>query len=286
MLNLPGLVTVYSTGVPWGDTTASGPYVQGLASAAAIMAGFANGASYNSLHAQLGSAFKVPTFNNQVGTFHTPYYEQWSLQVQQAFGDKSVMTLGYVGNHGVYIPIYNQGLNAFMNPNISGYNVPPFPSTPPTGCGNASCSQSAIFANVQQYRSGAVSNYNGLTASFSQRMTHGLTVQASYTWSHAMDDVSNSGVGATPYNGNTIAGLPDQPGLSALQQLRQRRLRHPPLLQRQLRLASALQVQQQLCQRRFRRMDDLAELLPPLRSAADCAGRQLVHLQLDAQLGQ
>ncbi len=203
MLNLPGLVSVYSTGVPWGDTTSSGPYAQGLASAQAIMSGFANGATYNSLVGQLGSAFKTPTFNSQVGTFHTPQYQQWSLQFQQGFGDKSVLSLGYVGNHGIYIPVYNQGLNAYMNPAISGYNIPPFPTTPPTGCGNASCSQSATFANVQQYYSGAVSNYNGLTASFNQRMTHGLTLQLTYTWSHANDDVSNSGVGATPYNGDT-----------------------------------------------------------------------------------
>jgi hypothetical protein len=203
MLNMPGAVLVYSTGVPWGDTGATGPYVQGGQSADAIMSGFANGATYNSLKAQLGSSFKTPTFNSQVGTFHTPYYEQWSFGVQQAIGDRSAVSLGYVGNHGVHIPVYNQGLNSFMNANTSGLNIPPFPLTPPTGCGNAACTSSAIFANVQQYSSSAVSNYNGLTASFSQRMTYGFTVQATYTWSHAMDEVSNAGVGNTPYNPNT-----------------------------------------------------------------------------------
>ena len=34
-------------------------------------------------------------------------------------------------------------------------------------------------------------------------MTYGFTVQASYTWSHAMDDVSNGGISSTPYNGTT-----------------------------------------------------------------------------------
>src|SRR6185437_9742507 len=105
---------------------ANGPYGQGAQSAAAIMNGFANGATYNSLKAQLGSAFKTPTFNSQVGTFHTPYYEQWSFGIQQALGDKSSLSLGYVGNHGVHIPVYNQGLNAFMNANTSGFTTPPF----------------------------------------------------------------------------------------------------------------------------------------------------------------
>jgi hypothetical protein len=202
MLNLPNVVTVYNNGVPWGDTTtANSPYVQGAQSAAAIMSGFANGATYNSLKAQLGGTFKTPTFNNQVGTFNTPYYEQWSFGIQQAVGDKSLISLGYNGNHGVHIPVYNQGLNSFMNPATSGFTTPPFPATPPTGCGNAACTSSAIFANVQQYSSSAISNYNGLTASFSQRMTYGFTVQASYTWSHALDEVS--GVAQTPYNVNT-----------------------------------------------------------------------------------
>jgi len=202
MLNLPNVVTVYNTGVPWADTTTpNSPYIQGSQSASAIMSGFANGASYNSLVAQLGSTFKTPTINSQVGTFHTPYYEQWSFGIQQALGDKSSISLGYVGNHGVHIPVYDQGLNSFMNANTSGFNVPPFPLTPPTGCANPACTASAIFANVQQYSSGAVSNYNGLTASFSQRLTYGFTVQASYSWSHALDEVS--GVAQTPYNTNT-----------------------------------------------------------------------------------
>ena len=80
MTNLPGLVEVRITDTPWGDTTTSNsPYLQGAASAAAIMAGFDNGASYNTLKAQLGSQFRTPAIHNQIGTFHTPYWEEWSF---------------------------------------------------------------------------------------------------------------------------------------------------------------------------------------------------------------
>src|ERR1035438_9436235 len=114
MTNLPGLVEVRITGPQWGDTTtANSPYIQGANSAAAIMSGFANGATYNSLKALLGSQFRVPTYHNQIGTFHTPYYEQWSFGFQQAMGTKTQLGLTYVGNHGVHIPIYNEGLNAY-----------------------------------------------------------------------------------------------------------------------------------------------------------------------------
>ncbi len=184
MLNLPNLVEERVPNGLWADTTAAGAGAQAAASAEAIKSGFANGASFASLQAQLGSAFQTPVFRSQAGTFHTPQYQQWSFGIQQAVGDKSSVTLGYVGNHGLYIPVYNEGLNAF------GTGYAPFPATAPT----------PIFGAVQQYSSAGVSNYNGLTASYTQRVTYGFTVQASYTWSHAIDEVSNNGVLSTPYN--------------------------------------------------------------------------------------
>ena len=187
MENLPGLVEERIPNAPWADLTSSGAQAQAAASAAAIMAGFANGASFNSLSAQLGPAFRAPVFRSQVGDFHTPQYQQWSLGIQQALGDKSSVSLGYVGNHGINVPVYNQGLNAF------GAGYAPFPDAVPT----------SIFGAVQEFASAGVSNYNGLTAAFTQRVTYGFTVQASYTWSHAMDEVSNGGV--LPYNNSNAA---------------------------------------------------------------------------------
>jgi hypothetical protein len=184
MINLPGLVEERLPNVQWADTSASGAQAQAAASAQAIMNGFANGASFASLQSQLGSAFRAPVFRSQAGTFHTPSYQQWSFGIQQALGDKSSLSLGYVGNHGIFVPVYNEGLNAF------GAGYAPFPGTAPT----------SIFGAVQQYSSAGVSNYNGLTASYNQRLTYGFTVQASYTWSHAIDEVSNDGVLQTPYN--------------------------------------------------------------------------------------
>ena len=190
MLNPPNVVQeniAQAGGTVWADTTTpNSPYVQGAASAAAIKAGFANGASYNSLVALLGSQFRTPGFYNQNGTFHTPYYEQWSVSLQQVLTDKSSVSLNYVGNHGVRIPVENPWLNAF-----GSLTSGPVPTTPPTN----------IFTTVQEYYSGGVSNYNGLTASYNQRVTYGFTVQANFTWSHAQDEISNGGF--QPFSDNT-----------------------------------------------------------------------------------
>lgn len=189
MLNLPGLVEERIPNTLWADPTTAGAASQAASSAQAIMDGFANGATFNSLKAQLGAAFRTPVFRSQVGDFHTPQYQQWSFGIQQAVGSKGALSLGYVGNHGIHIPVYNEGLNAF------GAGFAPFPDTAPT----------PIFSAVQEYSSAAVSNYNGLTASYSQRLTYGFTIQAGYTWSHAIDEVSNNGVLATPFNASNAA---------------------------------------------------------------------------------
>jgi hypothetical protein len=189
MLNLPGLIEERLPNVAWADTTNAGAQAQAAAFAAAIANGFANGASFNSLSAQLGPAFRTPVLRTQSGTFHTPSYQQWSFGIEQALSDRSSVSLGYVGNHGIHIPVYNEGLNAF------GTGFAPFPETVPT----------PIFGAVQEYSSAGVSNYNGLTASYTQRVTYGFTVQASYTWSHAIDEVSNNGVLATPYGASNGA---------------------------------------------------------------------------------
>jgi hypothetical protein len=175
MVNLPNVIPMALSGVNWADTTAAGAGATAAASAAAIRSGFASGASFSSLSSIPG--FSAPAFTSQLGTFHTPLYQEWSLQLEQAVGDKSSISLAYVGNHGIHEPIENF-------PNASASGLAGFPSTPASG----------NYTTVAEWYSGGVSNFNGLTASYNQRLTYGFTVQASYTWSHALDEVSNGGV--------------------------------------------------------------------------------------------
>jgi hypothetical protein len=49
------------------------------------------------------------------------------------------------------------------------------------------------FGAVTEYRSGAVSNNNGLTATYNRRLTAGFTINANYSWAHAFDEISNGG---------------------------------------------------------------------------------------------
>src|SRR5579875_44820 len=185
MTNVPGVYPSTLIGYPWANQTGPAgvsPWVTGATSAAGFKSGFANGASLNTLSSTI-AGFSPPNYNNAETRFRTPRYQEWNLQVEQQLDDKSSMTLAYIGNHGIYEPVtyFPNGAAPFAG----------FPSSPFT----------SNLAFVQGYYSGAVSNDNQLTASYQRRLTYGFTISASYTWAHAMDDISNGGF--LPYNGVT-----------------------------------------------------------------------------------
>ncbi len=100
----------YGATVGWADP--STPVTAGDC-AALIQNGFGNGISWGQARTLPdGTPCRQPAYTSQAGNFHTPYYEQWSVGIQQAIGDKTSVSLTYVGNHGVHIPILNEGLNA------------------------------------------------------------------------------------------------------------------------------------------------------------------------------
>ena len=151
--------------------------------------------------AETAAGLTVPLYPNLsiiTNNVKNPKFIKWNLELEQAIGTKNSISLNYNGNHGRDLFIQNGGVNAFCTPANCGVPVPGFPST----SGALNSDQSPIdgrFGLVSQYYNGGVSNYNGLTASFTRKYAT-LQMTASYTWSHAMDDVSNGGL--LPYSGN------------------------------------------------------------------------------------
>jgi len=189
MLNPPGLNefnyrSSAATGlppVPWVPTAAGSGGSILAASNTAFVNGFATGGTLASISAT-APVFTPPSIFNPAGTFSTPRFQEWNLEVQQAIGTKSAISINYVGNHGIHIPINNEGVNAVDDLFGTGFGGLPIVQPDPR------------FATVQQVYTAAVSNYNGITTSFQRKFGKGLSMQASYTWAHAMDEVSNGGV--------------------------------------------------------------------------------------------
>lgn len=135
--------------------------------------------------------FTLPSFTSVAAHIHYPTYDEWNLQIQHEFGQHESLQLGYVGNRGYHEPNQNPGVNAYSTTPAYG-----LPATSPA----------PAFANVTDIESEAVSNYNGVIVSWLTH-GHGLNMQLNYTFSHALDEISNGGI--LPYDAaSAVPGTP------------------------------------------------------------------------------
>jgi hypothetical protein len=144
---------------------------------------------------QQNSLFVPPSFYNAAHRIIAPQYEEWNLQIEQPIGAKSSVAINYVGNHGVHEASQNPGLNAF-DPTAFG-DLPVSPVDP-------------RFGTITEVSTPAVSNYNGLSIT-GKRQFSSIQVQANYTWSHALDEVSNAGFLQYNFLTNTSVLSPQDP---------------------------------------------------------------------------
>ncbi|HYA17156.1 MAG TPA: carboxypeptidase regulatory-like domain-containing protein [Bryobacteraceae bacterium] len=149
----------------------------------ALLSQFKSGGTFNSISASV-PGFSAPNINSFPNTFYQPTYYKWNFEVQQALGWGTVASANYSGMHGYHLPVSDQGLNAYCPTSVCTSGFVGLPTTAPN----------AAFGLVNQYLSAGVASYNGLTLSLQKRMREGLTFTANYTWSHALDDVSNGGI--------------------------------------------------------------------------------------------
>jgi hypothetical protein len=192
-LNNSPLNNQFSTGAaPLNPTTPNSQPALAAAANLAFRTGFFSGGTAASIAASLpaGVPFVPPNFYNAKSTIHAPRYQEWNLEVQQGLGDKSSLSLNYVGNHGIYEATQNAGLNAFCD--VTCLGALGAPATVTRFAGLPSTPADPRFGTITQVGSDAVSNYNGLIASFTRRFSR-VQVQANYTWSHAIDEISNAG---------------------------------------------------------------------------------------------
>jgi len=181
--------------------------IQSQASGAnsAFVTGFTNGGTLNSI--SLASPFFVPpSIFSSARSIHAPQFQEWNLELQQGIGDKTSISVNYVGNHQIYGPIQNGGLNSYCN-------VAPIIPINPTVPASATCASDLMnttglvglplapadprFGTVTEVSSSNLANYNGVTLSIQRRFSS-LHIQANYTFSHALDMISNGGF--LPFN--------------------------------------------------------------------------------------
>ena len=120
---------------------------------------------------------------------HTPYMENYNVNLQQQLASKVVLQVSYVGSQGHHLFQFvdiNQPSQATITASdlangVSSYGVPrPFPYQAPY-----------YPFYVMREQSTAKSNYNALQTSLRVNQWRGLTSIMNYTWSHSQDTASD-----------------------------------------------------------------------------------------------
>ena len=124
-----------------------------------------------------------------------PRYYEWSFELQRDIGWHTTLDAMYVGNHGSHEEISNGAANAFC------CGAGQLPSNSPTFGDLPTAPPDPRFGQVTTVSNIANSNYHGLVTSVRHSFGGGFTFQASYTWSHALDEISNNSL--SPFGLNT-----------------------------------------------------------------------------------
>ncbi len=162
----------------------------------------------------LGSAQGLNTFLGRAVSFfqvqnRVPYMQRWSFGIQRELGWRSVLDVSYVGNRGTALgvatnfnpiprevlstsPVRDQNTINYLTAQVTN----PFAGIPEfvgTGHANVRIARSQLlrafphFGNITNPQPAGTSWYHSLQAMFQKRLSHGFTVQASYTWSKFME---------------------------------------------------------------------------------------------------
>ncbi len=125
-----------------------------------------------------GCAGQVPGLSD-VGKLLNPKYTEWNVEVQRTIGSRTVVSANYVGNRGYDGLLFDPYTNAYNPSGFAGLPTAPLDQR---------------VANVKTLTNNGYSNYNGITLSVQQNSWHGFTGRFNYSYSHALDLVSNGGV--------------------------------------------------------------------------------------------
>ncbi len=104
-----------------------------------------------------------------------PYTQQWNFTIQRQLSSSTLLSLSYVGTKGTHLP-------AQQNLNQAVPGVTPLAQRRPY----------PVYQNVTEFLDVDNSSYNAFQAVIEHRYSSGLSFQASYTLSHALDYASFS----------------------------------------------------------------------------------------------
>lgn len=118
------------------------------------------------------------------GSQKTPRMNQWSGSLERQLWNGAGLELQYLGSHSYHL-------------DRSYYSNTPLPG--PGSVTSRRPNQNFPTA-IRTIQNDEIANYHSLNVIFRQRMTRGLQMLSSYTWSHTLDASNDSNGGGTPMN--------------------------------------------------------------------------------------
>lgn len=154
-----------------------------------------------------GSSSAKPTSYFMASNLKLPEVQEFDLQVQQALGRGTFLSMSYLGALGRELPNFldvnllptttNKTITIAGDPNGAGplgangatVTVPVY-----TGYGNTALlgSGATSFQGISELISNVNSNYNAMVIEVLNRSLHMIQFDANYTWSHALDFAQNA----------------------------------------------------------------------------------------------
>jgi hypothetical protein len=166
------------------------------------------------------TAYYVTGYNNIIpgplpatGAITVPYYQKWpsvqhfSLGVEHEFPGNNLLNVSYVGTLGRHLQV-SRNINQ-VPIGVGTENAPALANAPYCdSSGNCNVQQILInnlepsiyfvpyrgYTSISSRQWTGVSSYNALQANLRHAVGHGLTLQAAYTWSHTIDNLSTDSV--------------------------------------------------------------------------------------------
>lgn len=182
--NPPGRQTFTLAGLPFSPAEAGNAASTVAGCNTAFLSNYEAGGNDASFLAAAPAGCREPDVFTAPSVFKNPKYLEYNLEVQQSFGQKTSVSVNYVGNHGYDELLFSPSVNAFCTVANCPKGFGGLPTTRPD----------RSFRNVSDVTNNGYSNYNGLTVSAVRKFSYGFQGKLNYTYSHTLDTVSNGSI--------------------------------------------------------------------------------------------
>lgn len=154
-------------------------------------------ASFNGTPSSIAPIFVDPNFKDA-------NVQSWNLNIQQELNSRTSMMVGYFGNKGTHLENdINVNQTTVLGQVGSGATNTALPFQK-LSTSSPILPGTALASSITDHQSGSNSIYNALWVTATQKTSHGLQFNASYTYSHSIDEASRNLEGVVFQNSTNI----------------------------------------------------------------------------------